>query len=177
MSVASPGAKCDIDAAKRAAAKGTALASTCKTYWGAQAKKRLLTYIFCSFIYMQIFNYINCRKIGRKELNVFERFVHNFYFLLIFCATFGGQWVFVQWFSGITRTTPLSRSEWGACIVAGASVLLVAWLLKFIPKKVLKKIPFTEYVDEDKAEDDKLASWALALNENKVDLPEVSVGK
>jgi len=143
MTIPSPDDACDTTPALRAAAKGTALAKTCKEYWGAQAKKRLLTYIFCAFIYMQIFNYINCRKIGRKELNVFQRFLHNFYFLLIFCATFAGQWVFVQLFGGITRTVPLSRSEWGACIVAGASVLLVAWLLKFIPKKVLKKIPFT----------------------------------
>lgn len=67
-------------------------------------------------------------------------------------------------------------------MVAGASVLLVAWLLKFIPKKALKKIPFTTYVDEDKAEDvgdktNQLASWALSLNEKKIDdkyLPDVS---
>jgi len=151
----SPHDYCDgnISVIKKDATK----AKACKAYWGSLMKKKLFTYVFCTFVYMQVFNYINCRKIGFRELNVFERFLHNKWFLLIFMIVFGGQILLVQWFGGITRTLSLTRSEWGACISAGSSVLFVAWAIKFTPKSLLKKIPFAKFVDEDKQVNDKLA--------------------
>ena len=89
---------------------------------------------------------------------------------------FGGQIIMVEWFGSITKTVSLTRSEWGGCIMTGASVLVVAWLLKFTPKALLKKIPFTKFVDEDKQTNDKFAQMALAMNENKIDMPNVNIG-
>jgi len=129
----------------------------CKKYIGSQMKKKLFTYVFCTFVYLQIFNYINCRKIGFRELNVFERIHHNPFFILIFTVVFGGQYFLVQIFTGVTRTARLEKSEWGACITAGSSVLLVAWCIKFTPKSLLKKIPFAKFVDEDKVVTDRIA--------------------
>lgn len=77
----------------------------------------------------------------------------------------------VQWFGGITRTTALTRSEWGACITTGATVLFFAWAIKFTPKGLLKKIPFTKFVDEDATTKDKFADMALALNDQKINVP------
>lgn len=112
-----------------------------------------------------------------RELNVFERIHHNWYFALIFFLTFGGQILLVQWFFGITRTTPLTRSEWGACITAGATVLVIAWVVKFTPKALVKKIPFTKFVDEDKEVNDKLAKLALDMNDQKINVPNVGGSK
>jgi len=120
-------------------------------------KKKLFTYIFCTFVYLQIFNYINSRKIGFRELNVFERIHHNPFFILIFSIVFAGQYFLVQMFHGVTRTVPLGKSEWGACITAGSTVLFVAWAIKFTPKALLKKIPFAKFVDEDKVVTDRIA--------------------
>ena len=36
-------------------------------------KQKLFTYVFCTFVFSQVFNYFNCRKIGQREINVFER--------------------------------------------------------------------------------------------------------
>ena len=37
----------------------------------SQAKRLHLTYIFNTFVFLQIFNEINCRKVGRKDFSVF----------------------------------------------------------------------------------------------------------
>ena len=56
----------------------------CKDYWAAQSKERLFTYILVTFVFLQVFNYINCRKIDKNEINVFEKIFHkiNWYFWL-----------------------------------------------------------------------------------------------
>jgi hypothetical protein len=101
---------------------------------------------------MQLFNYINCRKIGQNEMNVFERMFSRvnwyFWFTIAFVAIM--QIAMVQIFFAFTRTTPLTRSEWGACVVAGSSVLIISALLKMTGSKILKRIPFTKFIDEDK---------------------------
>jgi len=41
------------------------------------------TFLFNTFMMMQLFNQINSRKLGAKEFNIFERFFNNFLFLLV----------------------------------------------------------------------------------------------
>merc|ERR1719460_1467245 len=58
------------------------------------AKQKHNTYIFHTFVMLQLFNQINCRKIGRQDFNVFERMLdwgHNLVFLLIVFGTFLAQ--------------------------------------------------------------------------------------
>jgi hypothetical protein len=50
-------------------------------------KKKCVTSIYNTFIFLQIFNFINCRKVGGKDFNVFENFFHNMYFILVFFGT------------------------------------------------------------------------------------------
>lgn len=45
------------------------------------------TMIFNTFIFMQVFNEINCRKIGEKEFNVFADIFNNGLFLFIVAIT------------------------------------------------------------------------------------------
>lgn len=141
-------------------ANDAALAAKCKKYWGAQMKLRLFTYVLCTFVFMQVFNYINCRKIGQNEVNVFERLFTKinwyFWFTIGFITLVQISMVQIFWF--MTRTTPLTRSEWGACVVAGSTVLLIAALLKMTGSRVLKKIPFTKFIDEDKEAQDGLVN-------------------
>lgn len=61
-----------------------ALKEKCALYWGAQMKLKLFTYVLCTFVFMQVFNYLNCRKIGQNEVNIFERLFTriNWYFWL-----------------------------------------------------------------------------------------------
>ena len=51
----------------------------------------LFTMIFNTFVFMQIFNEINARKIKDKEFNVFQNFFNNPLFLLIEVVTIAVQ--------------------------------------------------------------------------------------
>jgi hypothetical protein len=109
---------------------------------------------------MQVFNFFNCRKIGQNEINVFERLFTNvnwyFWFTIVFVS--GLHILMVQIFYAFTRSTPLTTSEWGACATAGSTVILIAALLKMTGSKILKKIPFTKFIDEDREQQDGLVN-------------------
>lgn len=136
------------------------VAKKCEPYWGMQMKKKLFTYVFCTFVFSQVFNYFNCRKIGQKEVNVFERIFTkvNGYFWISIAFVVCFQFFMVQYLFFVTRTEPLSRSEWGACIVAGSMVIPIAALVKIFGHFLLKLIPFTKFIDEDKEVTDGMVS-------------------
>lgn len=109
---------------------------------------------------LQLFNEINCRKVGRRDFNVFEAFLHNAYFLLVVSGTFAAQILMCECFPALTRTVSLTRSEWGACIAVGATPLLVSALLKLTPEAWVARIPTNAMVDEDRAVSSKvLSAW------------------
>lgn len=120
-------------------------------YLESQDKKRHLTYMFCIFVFLQVFNMINCRKIGRRDFNVFENFFHNWYFLLMFTLIIVIQIIGTNYFPVIFRTLPLTRSEWGACIMVGSSTLAASALVKLTPEKWVK-IDADKFINEDQAD-------------------------
>lgn len=48
------------------------------------------TLLFHTFMMMNFFNQINCRKLGAKEFNVFKNFFNNFWFIVILAGQFIG---------------------------------------------------------------------------------------
>ena len=55
------------------------------------------TVIFNTFVYMQLFNQVNARKLGENDYNVFRGFFNNLYFLAISAFLFGSQLLLVQY--------------------------------------------------------------------------------
>jgi Ca2+-transporting ATPase len=51
-------------------------------------KLKHMTYVFNAFIFLQLFNQINCRKIGEGSVNVFDSILRNKYFLLVLSGEF-----------------------------------------------------------------------------------------
>lgn len=51
------------------------------------AKLKHMTYIFNTFVFLQLFNEVNCRKIGRRDFNVLESIFGNYYFLAVVLGT------------------------------------------------------------------------------------------
>lgn len=111
-------------------------------YVESQAKLTELTIVFCTFVFLQLSNEINCRKIGQRDYNVFDHFWHNFYFLGILTVTTAVQIVLVEWFPLISRSKSLTVGQWGGCATVGLTPLLIALLLKLTPSSLLSKIPF-----------------------------------
>ena len=65
------------------------------------------TIMFNTFVWMQLFNEINARKLERLSYNVFENFLNNWLFLLILVAQGAAQWFIIMLGGKIARCAPL----------------------------------------------------------------------
>ncbi|KAI8835107.1 hypothetical protein BC829DRAFT_493644 [Chytridium lagenaria] len=106
----------------------------------AQAKleKELIrTIVFNSFVMMQIFNMINCRRIDNK-LNVFKRLFQNPYFYSIFLGVAIVQFFVVQYGDIVFSTTDLNVQQWVICCLIG--LLSIPWgtVVRLIPDEVFE---------------------------------------
>jgi P-type Ca2+ transporter type 2B len=66
------------------------------------------TMIFNSFVFMQVFNAINSRKLGEHDYNPFSGFFNNGLFILIQIFTVGVQILLVEYGSSAARTISLT---------------------------------------------------------------------
>jgi len=120
---------------------------------GAHAHKPTVhfTMVFNTFVMLQLFNEINSRKIS-GEINVFEGFFRNHYFVTIIFGTLVVQFLIVQ-FGGLPMSTlPLNLHQWLICLAFGAGSLLVGVVLHIIPDTSFA--PFTNVVGTRKPSHD-----------------------
>jgi len=90
------------------------------------------TLIFNSFVWCQIFNEFNARKVN-GEKNVFEKFWTNYIFMFVIFITILFQTLIVE-FGGVAfHTHGLNYYQWLACIGIGAVELIIGLILSFIP--------------------------------------------
>lgn len=94
----------------------------------------LETIIFNTFVWMQIFNELNCRRLDNK-FNIFEGIHRNKWFLFINVLMVGGQILIIFVGGAAFGVTRLSARQWGICL--GFAVLCIPWaaILKFIPDR------------------------------------------
>ena len=97
--------------------------------------------MFNTFMYMTLFNFINCRKVGEKDFNVFDRFFHNVYFLVILFGLLLVQYGFTTYLYKFFKLAPLTGTMHGTAILFASGVLLVSVLLKLTPEAWVNKIP------------------------------------
>ena len=91
-----------------------------------------------------------------RDFNVFEAFTHNFYFLAILVGTAVAQFFISEYLSGLFNTHHMKKGQWGACIMVGASPLLISFLLKLTPVAWVDKIPSSKLVNEDAKVDNRV---------------------
>mmetsp|Transcript_18500 Transcript_18500/g.32066 ORF Transcript_18500/g.32066 Transcript_18500/m.32066 type:complete len:1142 (+) Transcript_18500:48-3473(+) len=89
------------------------------------------TCMFNTFIWFQLFNEFNARKLY-GERNIFEGFGRSRLFCIIFFICIGVQFLAVQVFGPVMKTTPLYFSQWVICISIAAMELLVGLIVSFI---------------------------------------------
>ncbi len=97
-----------------------------------ERSKRHYTMIFNTFVFLQIFNEINARKVC-GELNIFAGFFNNWLFQSIILGTIGAQILIVEFAGDFASTTSLTLPQWGICI--GLGLLSIPWhfLLRVYP--------------------------------------------
>lgn len=87
--------------------------------WNIERKStEHLTLVFNSFVFMQIFNEINSRKVN-NEMNVFVNFFNNKIFLGVIFITVVFQIFMVEFFGAFAKTAPLRYDEWLGCVLIG----------------------------------------------------------
>ncbi|CAG9317273.1 unnamed protein product [Blepharisma stoltei] len=92
------------------------------------------TLIFHTFVMMQIFNEICCRKLSLSEINIFKGFFNNSIFISILVVTTGVQLLLVNFGGSFVRCTALSLEHHLICVGLGAGCILVSLFVRCIYK-------------------------------------------
>ena len=92
----------------------------------------LNTIIFNTFVWMQIFNEFNNRRLDNK-LNIFEGVHRNFFFIAINVVMVAGQIMIIFVGGQAFQIKRISGSQWAICIICALPCLLWAVVLRFIP--------------------------------------------
>eukprot|EP01006_Ploeotia_vitrea_P037291 TRINITY_DN66112_c9_g7_i1.p1 TRINITY_DN66112_c9_g7~~TRINITY_DN66112_c9_g7_i1.p1 ORF type:complete len:996 (+),score=611.06 TRINITY_DN66112_c9_g7_i1:224-3211(+) len=100
--------------------------------WDVEKKSiRHFTLVFNAFVFLQIFNEINSRKVN-LEKNVFKGFFANHMFASIILITVFFQALMVQLFGDFAETEGLNAVEWFSTIGIGALSLPWGFATRFI---------------------------------------------
>ena len=112
------------------------------TWNGGPENERLKrnTFIFNAFVFLQIFNFLNARKLKPNEYNVLSHFFNNPMFIIIEVLIIGLQIIFIQFGGSAMHTTGLDIQHYLACAGIGAGGLIIGLVIKAIPSKVFNNI-------------------------------------
>ncbi|KAL9656250.1 hypothetical protein ABK040_007865 [Willaertia magna] len=89
------------------------------------------TVVFNAFVFCQLFNELNSRKIN-NEWNIFQSLHKSIMFILIFILTGGLQAIIVQFLGRFTQTVPLNWYQWLLCLVLGVLSIPYSYGLRAI---------------------------------------------
>lgn len=109
-----------------------------------QEDGRHFTIFFNAFVFMQIFNEINCRKLKSNEWNVFKGFFNNPLFLFILLVTIVGQLAIVHFGGAPLNCSQLTWEEHLYCVLIGAGILLFNLLFKIVPATLCTGLKISE---------------------------------
>jgi len=161
---------------------------------GGFNKAQHYTAIFDTFVFLQLFNQINCRVVGPRDFNVFTAFFSNWIFILITFIIFYIQYSAsrlgnlepvvdaegvptggykldgASLFMILFQTMPIDSKTFWTTFVWGSTVLFVSFMIKLTPQRWLEKLPVKINEDEKLGEGSKLVgAYARATNANKGD--------
>lgn len=106
------------------------------------------TFVFQIFVFLQLFNQINSRKIELGEKNVFSNFFSNWAFITVWVIEWVTQISMVQIGGVITKCHALDTKQNLFCLGLGLISLPWGFILKFIPLKYFQCISIDDKVEE-----------------------------
>lgn len=107
--------------------------------WFGYPDKQQSTLVFNVFVWMQIFNAINSRKIDNTK-NIFIGFWRNYLFMGIMLIMIGGQTLIVFVGGAAFVVEPLNGVQWAISIGLGLLSLPVGFVTRMIPDSIILKI-------------------------------------
>jgi Ca2+-transporting ATPase len=90
------------------------------------------TIIYNAFVWAQLFNEINSRKIY-NELNAFDGVFTNSMFIGVLVSSAILQFISVQFIPAGFKTVPLDGDDWGISLILGAMAIPIGVLARFLP--------------------------------------------
>ena len=121
-------------------------------------KCTLYTIVFQMFVFCQLFNQINARKLGEREFNVFSNFFNNWMFLCVYALMWVIQIGSIEYGGRPLRTVPLSTEQNLICAGIGAFSLIWGVIIKFIPGAWFNWVKMPEHEMDDKEEEQTLTA-------------------
>jgi Ca2+-transporting ATPase len=122
----------------------------------------LRTIVFNTFVFLQIFNEINCRRID-DAVNVFRGIFRDSGFVLIQLVVIAGQILIVN-FGGLAfKTVPLNTPQWIACVMVGFLSLPIGLIIRLLPDFGLRRF-FPEEVRKPLVSEERLL-WESAISD------------
>lgn len=109
-------------------------------YSGMHQHRQLQTLVFNTFVWMQIFNALNNRRLDNR-FNVFEGIFRNWFFIGIFIVMVGGQIIIV--FVGGWPAFQAERqtgAQWAIALILGALSLPIGIVIRLIPDELAAKV-------------------------------------
>ncbi|KAK2612614.1 plasma membrane calcium [Conoideocrella luteorostrata] len=97
----------------------------------------LETFVFNTFVWMQLFNLYNNRRLD-NNFNVFEGVHKNLFFIGVNIVIITGQVFIVTIGGSALSTVPLSANEWIVSIALGALCMPVAVVIRLIPDDAIR---------------------------------------
>jgi magnesium-transporting ATPase (P-type) len=117
---------------------------------GTKTQKLLhYTMVFQMFVFMQLFNQVNAKKIELGEFNVFAGFFNNWLFIAVLILTFVVQMTMVEIGGRAVKTYPLNTDQNLICMVFGSIELIWGLIVKFIPLKYFQCIQMDDKPQEE----------------------------
>ena len=98
------------------------------------------TIFFNIFVYMQVFNSINARKLQKTEYNVFSGIMGNWLYLLIQTIILVGQVILVTFGGRAVRTHALSVTQHCHCLLIASMTIVWGFFVKLLPIDVSEKV-------------------------------------
>ncbi|KAF2154889.1 calcium-translocating P-type ATPase [Myriangium duriaei CBS 260.36] len=106
------------------------------SYQSMREQGQLPTLVFNTFVWMQIFNQLNCRRLD-NNFNVFEGLTRNKFFIGINLIIMGGQILIVYVGGSAFSVTRLNGAQWGYSVVLGALSLPVGIIMRLLPDELI----------------------------------------
>lgn len=95
-------------------------------------KTKLRSIVFNTFVFLQLFNELNCRRLGRK-LNVFANLTRSMSFVWVMALVVPIQ-ICIMFFGGtVFRIAPLLPTEWAVSVGLGLLALPVGLMVRLLP--------------------------------------------
>ncbi|KAG0267940.1 Calcium-transporting ATPase 10, plasma membrane-type, partial [Linnemannia gamsii] len=109
----------------------------------------LRTMIFNTFVFLQVFNELNCRRID-DSLNIFKNLHNNKIFILVQFVVIGGQYIIVTFGGRAFKTVPLSATQWLTTVLIGSLSLPVGLFLRLLPSYLIPESVLSHKSEEHK---------------------------